>query len=66
MFTVHIVTNNAAFEINGGAEVARLLRDIADELDERGKPTSVCDPLNSPKSLRDINGNRVGHWQWMW
>lgn len=58
-FNVHIATNNAAFKDDHGeddrraerVEVARLLRQVADQLDD----TSI-----GVMRLRDINGHRVG------
>lgn len=52
-FTVEIECDNAAFEDDSGAEVARILRNLAAELE------------NNPGvlgrfPLRDTNGNRVG------
>ena len=50
MYTIIIDTDNAAFEGNAGAEVARILRVLAEKVD---------DGLNNV-SLYDINGNKVG------
>jgi hypothetical protein len=47
---ITIETVNAAFEENDNAEVARILRELADKL-ESGQ---------NPERLRDINGNNVG------
>ena len=47
---IEIATDNAAFKPNGRVEVARILRELADEI-ERGK---------IPTTLRDVNGNLVG------
>jgi len=51
-FSISIDTGNAAFEDDAGAEVARILRDVATALERgtRGAP------------LHDINGNRVGRF----
>jgi hypothetical protein len=50
-FRVSIRTDNAAFEEGDrGAEVARILRDVADRLEDGFEAGSV----------RDINGNLVG------
>lgn len=51
-FTLEIRTDNAAFENNDAAEVATMLRNVADALDSgtRGAP------------LHDFNGNRVGRF----
>jgi hypothetical protein len=50
---IRIATDNATFHEDGGAEVARILRELADRLAERGLRECA-----SP--LRDINGNTVG------
>lgn len=51
---LEIKMDNAAFEENAGSEVARILRQIADEVDCR-------DLLPGEEiRLRDINGNTVG------
>lgn len=49
-FTLEINCNNAAFEDGATFEIARILRELADDLDA-GHSTTV---------LRDANGNRVG------
>lgn len=53
MMRLTIETGNAAFEDDPGAEVARILREVA-ELAEEG---STSGPLY------DINGNPVGSWE---
>lgn len=53
--TITIQTDNAAFEDNGiGAEVARILKEIAVEIHD---DTNVD---NWDRNLRDENGNTVG------
>lgn len=54
---IYISTQGAAFaEADGGAiELARILRDLADTVEDRG-----FDPNGDTIVLRDINGNRVG------
>lgn len=51
--------NNAFHAIEGeyepGMELARLLRKIADEVED--------DPYGNNVSIIDIDGNRVGAWQ---
>lgn len=49
---VTIKTDNDAFADDEGAEVARILRDIAQDIEE-GRTSGPC---------MDINGNKVGHW----
>lgn len=52
-FWMKISTDNAAFvDAPEGAELARLLRETAERL-EQGVPYG---------SLRDVNGNMVGRW----
>lgn len=58
MFTLSINTDNAAFEDDRGAEVARILRMIADEV-EGGVDRDSGHDGNG----RDINGNTVGKWE---
>jgi hypothetical protein len=54
-FHVHMSTGNAAFEEDRPAEIARLLRELADRVVDRGPgPTGIL-------RLMDINGNRVGY-----
>jgi hypothetical protein len=47
---IKIETVNAAFEGAEGYEVARILRDLADKIEDN----------NQPSKVRDINGNTVG------
>ena len=49
-FTLRIKSDNAAFEEEPITELARILRELADDL-EGG---------NFPSSVRDYNGNKVG------
>lgn len=60
-FTLKIDTDNAAFFENGGAELSRILRRIADDVQDFALPLS-CKINTQP--LRDVNGNRVGGWRW--
>ena len=46
--------DNAAFEENPRAEVARILREVADKLDDNPSYADFYE------TLRDINGNDVG------
>ena len=55
MFTLQIETGNAAFEHGGGAEIARILREVADRI-AVGRFTN---------KLRDSNGNTVGAVDWV-
>lgn len=54
MVTITIKTDNAAFSEIPGSEIARILRELADDL-EGYEHTDFEMPL------RDINGNIVGH-----
>lgn len=51
MFSLTIATDNDAFADGAAAEVARILRDVADKLGDTGVTSGVC---------RDVNGNTVG------
>jgi len=54
-FKITIKTDNAAFEDNGMAtEMGRILRDLADKIEQGELP---------PLKLRDSNGNAVGTFQ---
>ena len=52
-FTLTIATDNAAFEDDEGAEVARILREAAD---------AVEGDADQVGPLFDVNGNRVGFY----
>lgn len=55
-FTLSIDTDNDAFhEGPEGAELSRLLRKVADEVEA---------PHGHTRSILDANGNRVGSWKW--
>ena len=61
MFTLEMQTDNAAFigaddDYGPGPEVARILREIADRLDNPGAGYSTAVQGN----CRDFNGNTVG------
>lgn len=51
---IRIATDNAAFE-NGGAELARILRELAHKADQAGELREL-----HHLPIRDLNGNRVG------
>lgn len=54
MFTLNIDTDNAAFQDgDGNAEIARILRDLAERFDISGRTTDNG-------TVRDTNGNTVG------
>lgn len=52
LLTVEIATDNAAFDPEPGYELARILRDLADNLEQGSAPDTFV--------LRDVNGNKVG------
>jgi hypothetical protein len=54
-FHVEMTTTNAAFEENPGGEIARILRDIADHVEEW--PSGLQDLYSY--EARDVKGNRV-------
>jgi hypothetical protein len=55
MFKLEFSIDNAAFADNPGAEIARILRGIAVQVEAHG-------PDVRPISIRDINGNVVGSY----
>lgn len=53
-FTVKFTTDNAAFDgPDYSQEVARILRQAVDAIEQSSQVTGQC---------RDINGNRIGYW----
>lgn len=54
MFTLKIKTDNAAFQDCSGVEVARLLRELADTVQEYERIAG---------NIMDYNGNTVGAYQ---
>lgn len=50
---IRIDTGNAAFEENCAEEVARILRILAADIEQKGE-------LPEQKTLYDLNGNKVG------
>lgn len=55
MFTLKINTANEAFD---NAEIARILRAIAQTIEEYPSAN-----LKTERAIRDINGNTVGKWE---
>ncbi len=55
-FSLRIKTDNDAFQDGDGGkiEIARILRDIIEDLEAGREGEAV---------VRDINGNRVGEWK---
>ena len=56
--TVTINTDNAAFEGQEDYETARILRKLADNIEQAHGPAN-CDGMK----LRDYNGNTVGEFE---
>ena len=52
MYTISINTDNAAFGDDPGAELARILRQLAAHLD--------AGDLDEHRNIMDLNGNTVG------
>lgn len=61
IFKLTIRTDNVAFTDAGGSELARILRRIADDVQDFTLPLEVN---IKTQSMLDINGNRVGGWSW--
>ena len=57
-FTLAIECDNAAFDDEPGAEIARILKRVANNM----RDTSLRG--NDSCSLHDYNGNKVGHWHY--
>lgn len=55
-FSLHIATDNAAFEVNPTKEVARIMANVASAM--RAGQTG------EDGTVRDINGNTCGRWFW--
>ena len=55
-FHLNLACDNAAFDDgNCSAEIARILRDVADQIEEG--------ILGKARDIRDINGNTVGQFE---
>ncbi|MDR9836814.1 MULTISPECIES: hypothetical protein [Herbaspirillum] len=55
--SIKIDMGNAAFENSPSSEVARILRELADKVEDRG--VSIGDGIK----LYDVNGNNVGQFE---
>ena len=55
MFKAEFSTNNAAFDDMPATESARILRQIADNIESGAQLGGGA--------IRDANGNTVGHWE---
>ncbi len=56
--TIEINLDNDIFQLGGGLELARLLRNLADDVENN----NACN-LGSYIAIIDINGNRVGEFE---
>ncbi len=54
--TIVLNMDNAAFEDAPGIELARILRKLADDVENNG-------PENANDRLHDINGNSIGEFR---
>lgn len=61
MFEIDLELNNAAFADHPGAEIAQILRALADRLDNLTPDGEG--QLQREEPLRDANGNRCGNWR---
>jgi hypothetical protein len=60
-FVITIEFDNSAFDGNDcGRELARILLIVTNWVDLESKGDLICGYHDDPKSLFDINGNRVG------
>jgi hypothetical protein len=57
MITITIKTGNAAFEDGEGYEVARILRELAERIEDQPNLHNTYIPL------MDYNGNKVGEME---
>ena len=58
MLQVKMETGNAAFaDGNEGAEAARILRKVADQIEQESKLSESCRPV------RELNGNTIGYFK---
>jgi hypothetical protein len=58
MFSLKIATDNSAFE-HPPTEIARILTKLAEKLNSR----EIMPYPGDGGTLRDLNGNTVGSWQ---
>jgi hypothetical protein len=62
MFTLQFETDNAAFEDDMQAEIARILRQLAGHAE---KHMALEARRRVSGYLRDANGNKVGEWEFI-
>ncbi len=63
MFRLEIDTDNAAFDRTG--EVERILHSVARMFAAFDEPTNRSSEAQRAGTLRDINGNTVGKWEFV-
>jgi hypothetical protein len=56
--TIEINLDNAVFQLGGGLELARLLRGLAEDIENN----NACN-LGSYIAIIDVNGNKVGEFE---
>ena len=54
--TISINMNDAAFQDCAGNELSRILRELADSVEDSER----CELVEFEKKIRDVNGNTVG------
>lgn len=62
VFTLRLEMDNDAFSANAGAELARILREQADEQADVAEGYGEDIGSASTRHMTDVNGNRVGEW----
>lgn len=60
-FTLTIDLENDAFQESPGIEVARILRRVADKVEDGG--TTGQRKSQAQENIRDINGNKCGQFE---
>jgi hypothetical protein len=59
-FVMVLDCDNAAFDNDAGAEIARVLRSVADTV----SGMMLVEDIDHPRPIRDANGNHVGVWSY--
>jgi hypothetical protein len=60
-FTVTMQLDDAAATEDRNAEVARILAELSAFI---GRKVCYLDAVNETGALRDVNGNRIGAWEY--
>lgn len=55
-FNLYVNCDNAAFDSNPAPEVVRILREVAQQIEDAGEVPDMF------KTIRDVNGNDVGRY----